>query len=180
MQFLRGYLSSVEKQWKLSWKNLTIWILLALFYASIPGITRVTVGDPSDGLKRKKFITFKEIYVEVGALVVNAFLMAALMFIVEVQYSKHMEHYREWMYELTMFLMRKGSFAKSKFEHLMGDDLDDEFAMSPTSVSGNDNGKYFPKDLYLSLKRRSNALGWLEIRAFLACQGKLFFGEQGI
>ena len=74
MQFLRGYLSSVEKQWKLSWKNLTIWILLALFYASIPGITRVTVGDPSDGLKRKKFITFKEIYVEVGALVVNAFL----------------------------------------------------------------------------------------------------------
>eukprot|EP01084_Bolivina_argentea_P080509 145824_1 len=39
-------------------------------------------------------------------------------------------------------------------------------------------GRDFSKHLFLSLTRRSNALGWLEIRSFLAIEGKLLFGEQ--
>ena len=156
---------------------MTILICLAGFYACIPGLTRLTVGDPSDGLEKKKFITGKEWEVEVGALVVNLFLMTALMYTVEVQYSKYMEHYREWMYELTMFLMSKSNPS----DDILGVNNDDRFKHNEDSYSEKDReGKYFPKNLYLSLKRRSNALGWLEIRSFMACQGILFFGEQGM
>merc|ERR1712154_563450 len=101
--------------------------------------------------------------------------MIALMYTVEVQYSKHMEHYREWMYELTMFLMSK----ESKPDDQLDDDFDDDLSQyEEPSYSEEIEGKYFPKHLYLSLKRRSNGLGWLEIRSFLASQGKLFFTEQ--
>jgi len=178
-KFLRVYLSTVETQWKLSWRNIIIWILLAIFYALIPGLTRLTIGDPSDGLEKKKFMTYKELPVEIGALIVNAFLMGSLLLILELQYSKYLEHYKEWMYVLTMFLMNKACKSDEKMDdYLNGDELDDAFsdiAMSSLAehVDCND-----PKNLYLSLKRRSNALGWLEIRSFLACEVKLFFGEQ--
>eukprot|EP00486_Rosalina_sp_Unknown_P004123 CAMPEP_0201576814 /NCGR_PEP_ID=MMETSP0190_2-20130828/22824_1 /ASSEMBLY_ACC=CAM_ASM_000263 /TAXON_ID=37353 /ORGANISM="Rosalina sp." /LENGTH=271 /DNA_ID=CAMNT_0048008097 /DNA_START=502 /DNA_END=1318 /DNA_ORIENTATION=- len=39
-------------------------------------------------------------------------------------------------------------------------------------------GTALSKDLFISLTRRQNALGWLEIRSFLACQGSILFGEQ--
>ena len=60
---------TVETQCKFSWRNIAIWILLAVFFALIPGLTRVTVGDPSDELKKKKFVTYKELPVEIGALI---------------------------------------------------------------------------------------------------------------
>ena len=176
---MRGYLASNEKHWKLSWVNVILLILLAGFYASIPGITRVTVGDPSDGLEKKKFITAKEWEVEVGALVVNTYLMIALMYTIEVQYSKHMEHYREWMYELTMFLMNRDNQSND----ILGNGFGNRFGGNYPEHSYYEKdreGKYLPNNLYLSLKRRSNALGWMELRSFMACQGILFFGEQGI
>jgi len=45
-------------------------------------------------------------------------------------------------------------------------------------ISTSSLGKEFSQFLFLSLSRRSNALGWLEIRSFLAIEGKLLFGEQ--
>ena len=171
----------METQWKFSWRNIAIWILLAVFYALIPGLTRVTVGDPSDGLKKKKFMTYKELPVEIGALIVNAFLMGALLIIIELQYSKYLEHYREWMYVLTMFLMNKTCKSNGKMDdYLLNDDLDDVFSDIDLSSLAEHVDCNDPKNLYLSLKRRSNALGWLELRSFLACEVKLFFGEQGL
>merc|ERR1712176_1354671 len=45
-------------------------------------------------------------------------------------------------------------------------------------ISTSSLGKEFSNFLFLSLSRRSNALGWLEIRSFLVIEGKLLFGEQ--
>eukprot|EP00486_Rosalina_sp_Unknown_P010670 CAMPEP_0201580990 /NCGR_PEP_ID=MMETSP0190_2-20130828/60256_1 /ASSEMBLY_ACC=CAM_ASM_000263 /TAXON_ID=37353 /ORGANISM="Rosalina sp." /LENGTH=65 /DNA_ID=CAMNT_0048018095 /DNA_START=10 /DNA_END=203 /DNA_ORIENTATION=- len=65
-----------------------------------------------------------------------------------------------------MFLMNKDNSISN--DTLLGDDFDDQFGENEPSYSEGREGKYFPKNLYLSLKRRSNALGWLEIRSFLA------------
>eukprot|EP01083_Nonionella_stella_P092886 260167_1 len=56
----RAYAWSRNKKWKLPMIHTIIIALLALAYALIPGVTRATVGDSSDGLKRKAFVTGKE------------------------------------------------------------------------------------------------------------------------
>jgi len=173
-KFLRGYISLKGTSWNISWIGMSLILLLSLFYASIPGLTRLTVGDSSDGLERRAFMSFNECRVELGALMVNAFLMSALMYSVEVQYRKHIEYYKQWMHELTTFLMAR----EIKPEHQLDDDFDDELSYEPASPSEECANRYLPSNLYLSLKRRSNALGWMEIRSFLECEGKLFFGEQ--
>ncbi len=58
----------------------------------------LVIGDPSDGLTEKKFITYNELRVQLGAL---------MMYTVQVQYKKYISNYYEWMCELTMFLMKQ-------------------------------------------------------------------------
>jgi len=47
-------------------------------------------------------------------------------------------------------------------------------ASSPSS----DPQRVIDKQLFLSLTRRQNGLGWLELRSFVAVQGQLLFGDQ--
>merc|ERR1712228_794730 len=122
---------------------------------------RLTVGDPSDGLDEKKFITRRETLIEVGAMIANLALIASFVYAIEVQYRKHFGNYKEWMHDVTMLLHK---------DNRMDTDSKKYYELK--------KGENFSKDIFLSLTRRSNALGWLEIRQFLAVEGKQLFAEQ--
>eukprot|EP01083_Nonionella_stella_P289499 985117_1 len=190
-KFLRGYVSSIddEDQLRIRWSHLLVMLVLAAFYGCIPGLTRFFIGDSSDGLHTTgKFITRREAAVEVGALIANVFLLIAVMYTVSVQHKKYMDNYREWMYELTMFLVTNKVHDEVEDMDQLEDDFDDLFggsfadevedSFSLTRRSNKTKSIYLPQKMYLSLKMKANVFGFLEIRSFLESQGKLFFGEQ--
>eukprot|EP01084_Bolivina_argentea_P191759 329356_1 len=160
-KFIKAYGWSRESKWRLPTLHTVIIVFFGLFYALIPGITRLTIGDDSDGLDKQKFITKKELFVEVGALFANFLLISSFIYAIEAQYNKNFDNYREWMLDLTMLLSKSTT----------NEDIDDEHYMPK-------KGRNFSKDIFLSLTRRANALGWLEIRSFLAAEGQLLFAEQ--
>ena len=69
---------------------------------------------------------------------------------IEFEYSQNFGNYKEWMEDITYLLSREHSNKVTK---------------------GVNN-------LFLSLKKPSNVLGWLELRSFLVIEGKMYFGEQ--
>eukprot|EP00485_Elphidium_margaritaceum_P003653 CAMPEP_0202699464 /NCGR_PEP_ID=MMETSP1385-20130828/12690_1 /ASSEMBLY_ACC=CAM_ASM_000861 /TAXON_ID=933848 /ORGANISM="Elphidium margaritaceum" /LENGTH=855 /DNA_ID=CAMNT_0049356421 /DNA_START=468 /DNA_END=3032 /DNA_ORIENTATION=+ len=189
-KFIRGYMSSATG-WKLSRCNIFLLLLLGAFYASIPGLTRVTVGDASDGLEKKRFMTRRELPVELGAFAVNGFLIIALMYTVEIQYSQYMEILRDWVYEVSTFLAQSEQppaedvhgFDELELQRRSSHSADDvpaafmaEFSKSKSTLRRSQS--YFDECAFVSLLRRCNVAAWLEIRTFLACESRLFFGEQ--
>ena len=137
-KFLRAYAWSRNKKWRLKTAHTFIIILLGIIYALIPGITRLTIGDPSDGLEEKEFVTRREWTVQIGALLVNFVLISSFIYAIEVQYSKHFDNYREWMYDLTM-LLNKVNTKK---------DIDSDAHYMPQK------GRNISKDIFLSLSSK--------------------------
>ncbi|ETO19181.1 hypothetical protein RFI_18052 [Reticulomyxa filosa] len=86
-----------------------------------------------------------------GAVVANFLLMAILLMGVEWQYSKNLGNYQKWMETITMLLSRAETSSREELSKL-----------------------------FLSLKLKSNVLGWLELRSFLGVEGVVLFGEQEI
>ena len=162
-KFVRAYEQSrTNNRWKLNKPRTAITICLGILYASIPGVTRLIVGD-------KPFFSTKYILVQVGALIVNFVMITSIIYCVEIQYKKQFDNYKSWMTDLTM-LLNKSEEEDDPFLTKKNEEIVD----IPTK------GTALSKDLFISLTRRQNALGWLEIRSFLACQGSVLFGEQGI
>ena len=79
-----------------------------------------------------------------------------------MQYRKHFDNYKAWMYDITMLLHKDDTNNNT--------DNDEHYEIK--------KGENFSKHIFLSLTRRSNALAWLEIRSFLAVEGKILFAEQ--
>eukprot|EP01084_Bolivina_argentea_P282672 483914_1 len=155
-KIIRGYLYSENKDEKIALIIRIYIFIVALFYALIPGITRsiVHINDLDGNPHNNSFFTENSHIVQIGALLINFVLVSVLMYIIECQYTKHFNNYKKWMKNLTMIL--------------------NEY--KPNNKENNDD--FFGCNLFLSLIRKSNALGWLEIRSFLSVKGGMFFGEQ--
>lgn len=104
---------------------------------------------------------------EVGALITNFILVTSILYCVEIQYKKQFDNYTVWMNDLTMLLN------KTDAEHDVLKAKENEDVVDIPS-----KGTAFSKDLFISLLRRQNALGWFEIRSFIAVQGQILFAEQ--
>ena len=99
-------------------------------------------------LFKESFIPEKYWFVTVSALICNFLLVLSVILGIEFEYSQNFGNYKDWMKDVTYLLSREES---------------DKIDMSR---------------LFLSLKKRSNVLGWLELRSFLAIEGQIYFGEQ--
>eukprot|EP01084_Bolivina_argentea_P155666 271268_1 len=162
-KFIRAYGWSRNKKWRLPVLETIIIIGSGLLYASIPCFSRLVIGDASTDWHRKTLFTSNGKTVELGAVIANFMLISSFMYAIEVQYNKHFHNYREWMLDLTMLLSKTTT-------NINDEDLEEHYIPQ--------KGRNFSKDIFLSLTRRSNALGWLEIRSFLAAEGQLLFAEQ--
>ena len=172
-KFVRAYEQSrTNNRWKLNKPRTWTIILIGILYAVTPGLTRVTVGDDSetnDGGPQTFFNSDWDICAaQIGALIVNFIMVTSLLYCVEIQYKKQFDNYKTWMSDLTMLLNKTPPEDDALATH-----KDEEV------VDIQSKGTALSKDLFISLTRRQNALGWLEIRAFLAVKGALLFGEQG-
>eukprot|EP01083_Nonionella_stella_P006391 18542_1 len=174
-KYLRAYSSSRYNKWMMSPYRKAMVLVLGLLYAAVPGVTRSTFGDSSDQLHEKLFFSSQGFAVQFGALFVNFLLIASFVYALEVQYSKHFDNYRKYMHYLTMLLTTEDSEMEEEETH---EELSLPHAHSPRLNRVTTKDRLFAKQLFLSLTRRSNALGWLEIRSFLAVEGKILFGEQ--
>eukprot|EP01083_Nonionella_stella_P035745 97488_1 len=168
-KFIRAFESSrTNNRWKLNKPRTLLVIILGALYAMMPGITRLTFGDASEEGNKHSFFSQNGNYiVEIGALLVNFVLISTFIYCVEIQYKKQFDNIRTWMSDLTNLLDKPddehNAFKKQKDQTLI---------VIPS------RGSAFSKDLFLSLTRRQNALGWLEIRSFLGVQSQILFGEQ--
>ena len=151
-KFVRAFESSTtNNRWTLSRTRTFIIIFLGLLYALIPGLTRLALSDFFFGEN-------ENYYVEIGALLSNFVMVSAVIYLVEIQYTKNLDNIRKWMSDITVLLFNSDPDDR----HSNDDQLDNTFH----------------KDLFLSFRRKQNALGWLEIRSFLAVQGQIMFAEQ--
>eukprot|EP00484_Ammonia_sp_Unknown_P024686 CAMPEP_0197031198 /NCGR_PEP_ID=MMETSP1384-20130603/10274_1 /TAXON_ID=29189 /ORGANISM="Ammonia sp." /LENGTH=864 /DNA_ID=CAMNT_0042460693 /DNA_START=14 /DNA_END=2608 /DNA_ORIENTATION=- len=175
-KFVRAWESSrTNNRWKLTKLRTFIIICLGVLYAITPGLTRITFGDSTeeanqanDGRKSRTFFSQDgNYYVEVGALITNFILVTSILYCVEIQYKKQFDNYTVWMNDLTMLLN------KTDAEHDVLKAKENEDVVDIPS-----KGTAFSKDLFISLLRRQNALGWFEIRSFIAVQGQILFAEQ--
>ena len=161
-KFVRAYEQSrTNNRWKLNKPRTFLIVLLGVIYALTPGLTRLVIGG--------SFFSKELVIVQIGAMIVNFIIITSMLYCIEIQYKKQFDNYKSWMTDLTMLLN------KSDEEHdALASKKDEEIVDIPTK------GTALSKDLFISLTRRQNALGWLEIRSFLGCQGAILFGEQGI
>eukprot|EP01084_Bolivina_argentea_P023203 43257_1 len=162
-KFIRSYGASRDSKWKLSWYQVIIILLFALLYALVPLISHAIADDHDIGYFLTEFWISKNLSMQYGAIYSNWILIMIFICVIEIQYTRNFNHYREWMYDLTMLLSKD-----KNDENNINDDQD----LIP------EKGSNFSKELFLSLTRRSNALGWLEIRSYLAIEGQILLGQQ--
>mmetsp|Transcript_18393 Transcript_18393/g.29154 ORF Transcript_18393/g.29154 Transcript_18393/m.29154 type:complete len:914 (-) Transcript_18393:4361-7102(-) len=172
-KFVRAFESSrTTNRWKLSKTRTFVIVFLGALYACIPGLTRLTFGDTteSDGESGRFFnrdLGVSNSLVQIFALVSNFVMVTSMLYCVDIQYKKQFDNYREWINDLTLILTKSDAENDPLKAHKNDDVVD-----VPT------RGSAFSKDLFLSLTRRQNALGWLEVRSFVAAQGQILFAEQ--
>eukprot|EP01084_Bolivina_argentea_P114841 204370_1 len=168
-KFVRAYESSrTNNRWKLNKIRTAIVLILGALYSLTPGLTRLTFGDSSEDNNNKRFFsTDGDIILEIGALLVNFVLISSILYCVEIQYKKQFDNYLKWMSDLTQILHKK----EAKRDAFRGS-YDQKMVELPSK------GSAVSKDLFISMTRRQNALGWLEIRSYLEVQGQILFGEQ--
>lgn len=117
----------------------------------IPGLMRIFIFDEIFCISNNNNDNNRSIsifIVKLDSLLSNFLLILSVILRLEFQYSHKFGNYKDWMKDVTYLLSRLQT---------------DKIEMS---------------QLFLSLKKRSNILGWLELRSFLAIEGKYILANK--
>jgi small GTP-binding protein len=176
--FLRSYWRSKDAPYSLSLVEWVMCVSVGLLYALIPGICRVAFENTI-------FFTKKDPLLTIGAMIINFTFVSAFIYGMFRQFSGKFQQYKEWMSELTYLLAKASNEeVQETWESvsMRGTRRSKARTITDIEVHGSLADLFEKKPeldvLFLSFRRRSNIVGWLDLRAYLGMEGSLLFGQQ--